>query len=216
MWAEDNCESNRTRLQALVLRHPHEVTWGDCQTVLSAYITCAPLSQPLIPLVHQRLSMTRPSYRSCTEGERGVEGGGRGVRGSEKELGKWGRLEEDQVLWWTQRAIHVFHSVGWVILLGTALWMKQNGEGHLRGEAVECVREGQKHYTLTEGTKKDKKQAHDVYLRFCQWKWDKGRLPATDWVGTGCMIRKCMELLEWLHVTTQSCSGDTDVRLIYY
>lgn len=29
--------------------------------------------------------------------------------------------------------------------------MKQNGEGHLQREAVECVSEGQKHYTPTEG-----------------------------------------------------------------
>lgn len=90
MWEEVSCESNRTRLQALVLRHPHEVTWGDWQTVLSAYITCAPLSQPLIPPVHQRLRMTRPSYGSVPHVQR--ERGGR--EGGEREWERAGEVRE--------------------------------------------------------------------------------------------------------------------------
>lgn len=112
-----------------------EVTWGGCHSALSAYITCAPLSQPLTPLVHQRLHVTELSYGSVLHRRR--QNGGVQERLQE---GQWGRLEEKQVLRWTQTAIHVFHTVGWVIALGTALWTKQNGERHLQRGAVECDR----------------------------------------------------------------------------
>lgn len=114
-----------------------EVTWGGCHSALSAYITCAPLSQPLTPLVHQRLHVTEPSYGSVLHRRR--QKGGVQERERPQE-GQWGRREEKQVLRWTQTAIHVFHTVGWVIALGTALWTKQNGERHLQRGAVECDR----------------------------------------------------------------------------
>lgn len=70
-------------------------------------------------------------------------GGWRRARGEDR-VREGGRLEENQVAGWTQKAVHVFHTVGWVISLGTALWMKQSGEGHLQRAAVECVRVGKR------------------------------------------------------------------------
>lgn len=60
-----------------------EVTRGDCHPAPSAYLTCAPLSQPLIPPVHQRLrTRLRAEPRmGASLMERGVEGRGVGKGG---------------------------------------------------------------------------------------------------------------------------------------
>lgn len=81
-----------------------EVTWGDCQTALSAYsITCAPLSQLLTPPVHQRLHVTEQSYGSVPHRRRERRSGEKreGVkqwRIAGEGQWVWGRLEENQGL----------------------------------------------------------------------------------------------------------------------
>lgn len=167
--------------------------YNMCSFVATAYSSCPSTSacEGGEPRLGASQMKRRRKLRDGTPG-------GREVKERERD---WQRTRAGM----NAAAILVFHTVGWVISLSTALWMKRKGEGYLQRGDVERERE---RAGRRAAYSHKRSLPHDVYLRFCQWKKGGGGLLVnSSREGKERMVRSCMDLLRCIHILQHSTQG---------